>query len=475
MASGVVVSCLLLLAAARAERLAMLHCSRSSRSGKYLARQAGPCRATITHTHRPARAINGIRLERASQKQPSDIHKTPYDRVKRCRERKINITASERVNKDYPPSTYIYNHPSSSPFLDPPLEGRFAVVWRNRRKQLQDSGLATALVRKRSLASCGGYIGSDTDILGTGVLSNVEAGFVGEACATHYSWMCFCRLLEPATVPRRGEARRDEAWFQLLRSEAKRGGDSFDVDPVIRCARVWALISCPIGYDVLLEVAIGWTVGWEVYYEALIGELRSASAGPVKRALLPACGLELAEQVIATVQQAHPACRSAPVTCIKQSIVFCCIMRCSEAKQEMKVDQTLTSAPDCCSIKVSRRSADWCVDVPARAAPTSTQAGLLARTRCKQYALLNNGENTFTIRPSFGIHEMLHSEVVSCDSHFVQEILHYPAWRSITVQENEIVTRFQHRNSRTSPTYRWVVRELLKVNSGIKLRSVFSA
>ncbi|KAJ8869756.1 hypothetical protein PR048_028764 [Dryococelus australis] len=47
-------------------------------------------------------AIRGfrIRLERASQKQSSDTHKTPYDQVKRCRERKINIKASERVNVD---------------------------------------------------------------------------------------------------------------------------------------------------------------------------------------------------------------------------------------------------------------------------------------------------------------------------------------------------------------------------------------
>ncbi|KAJ8895192.1 hypothetical protein PR048_000517 [Dryococelus australis] len=43
---------------------------------------------------------NRIRLERASQKQSIDTHKTPYDRVKRCRERKINIKASERVNVD---------------------------------------------------------------------------------------------------------------------------------------------------------------------------------------------------------------------------------------------------------------------------------------------------------------------------------------------------------------------------------------
>ncbi|KAJ8866585.1 hypothetical protein PR048_032444 [Dryococelus australis] len=43
---------------------------------------------------------NSIRLERASQKQPSDTHVTPYNRVKRRRERKINIKASERVNVD---------------------------------------------------------------------------------------------------------------------------------------------------------------------------------------------------------------------------------------------------------------------------------------------------------------------------------------------------------------------------------------
>ncbi|KAJ8873604.1 hypothetical protein PR048_024422 [Dryococelus australis] len=40
------------------------------------------------------------RLERASQKQSSDTHETPRDRVKRYRERKINTKASERVNVD---------------------------------------------------------------------------------------------------------------------------------------------------------------------------------------------------------------------------------------------------------------------------------------------------------------------------------------------------------------------------------------
>ncbi|KAJ8869161.1 hypothetical protein PR048_030729 [Dryococelus australis] len=43
---------------------------------------------------------NRIRFERASQNKSNDNHKTPYDRVKRCLERKINIKASERVNVD---------------------------------------------------------------------------------------------------------------------------------------------------------------------------------------------------------------------------------------------------------------------------------------------------------------------------------------------------------------------------------------
>ncbi|KAJ8895472.1 hypothetical protein PR048_000805, partial [Dryococelus australis] len=42
---------------------------------------------------------NRIRLARASHKQYSDTYKTQYDRAKRCRERKINIKASERVNE----------------------------------------------------------------------------------------------------------------------------------------------------------------------------------------------------------------------------------------------------------------------------------------------------------------------------------------------------------------------------------------
>ncbi|KAJ8873523.1 hypothetical protein PR048_024341 [Dryococelus australis] len=37
-------------------------------------------------------------FDAASQKQSSDTHKTPYDRVKRCQERITNINASERVN-----------------------------------------------------------------------------------------------------------------------------------------------------------------------------------------------------------------------------------------------------------------------------------------------------------------------------------------------------------------------------------------
>jgi hypothetical protein len=40
---------------------------------------------------------NRIRLERASQEQSNDTHKTPYNTVRRCRERKT-MKASERIN-----------------------------------------------------------------------------------------------------------------------------------------------------------------------------------------------------------------------------------------------------------------------------------------------------------------------------------------------------------------------------------------
>ncbi|KAJ8891820.1 hypothetical protein PR048_004374 [Dryococelus australis] len=54
--------------------------------------------SAYTHQKANSKYINRTRLERASQMHSSDSHKTPYDRVKRCRERKINIKASERVN-----------------------------------------------------------------------------------------------------------------------------------------------------------------------------------------------------------------------------------------------------------------------------------------------------------------------------------------------------------------------------------------
>ncbi|KAJ8895174.1 hypothetical protein PR048_000499 [Dryococelus australis] len=41
-----------------------------------------------------------VKVHEASEKQSSDTRKTLYDRVKRCRERKIKVKASERVNVD---------------------------------------------------------------------------------------------------------------------------------------------------------------------------------------------------------------------------------------------------------------------------------------------------------------------------------------------------------------------------------------
>ncbi|KAJ8883536.1 hypothetical protein PR048_015380 [Dryococelus australis] len=79
-------------------------CSRfdqlESSSAACMSDEAGPF-AFRTYTRQKARSKyrNSIRLERASKNQSSNTHKTTYDRVKRCRERKINIKASERVNE----------------------------------------------------------------------------------------------------------------------------------------------------------------------------------------------------------------------------------------------------------------------------------------------------------------------------------------------------------------------------------------
>ncbi|KAJ8881979.1 hypothetical protein PR048_018467 [Dryococelus australis] len=56
--------------------------------------------SAYNHQKAKSKYRNRIRLERAPQKQSSDAHETPYDRVKRCRERKINTKASECVNVD---------------------------------------------------------------------------------------------------------------------------------------------------------------------------------------------------------------------------------------------------------------------------------------------------------------------------------------------------------------------------------------
>ncbi|KAJ8885687.1 hypothetical protein PR048_011885 [Dryococelus australis] len=56
--------------------------------------------STYTRQNAKSKYRNSLWLKSASQKQCSDTHKTPYDRVKRCCERKINIKAPEHVNVD---------------------------------------------------------------------------------------------------------------------------------------------------------------------------------------------------------------------------------------------------------------------------------------------------------------------------------------------------------------------------------------
>ncbi|KAJ8870451.1 hypothetical protein PR048_029473 [Dryococelus australis] len=80
----------------------------------------------------PGSPRNRVRLERASEKQSSDAHKTPYDRVKRCRERKI-IKASESVNipkkTRQPAASSITIRTCENPGAAPPWNiTRFALV-----------------------------------------------------------------------------------------------------------------------------------------------------------------------------------------------------------------------------------------------------------------------------------------------------------------------------------------------------------
>ncbi|KAJ8894463.1 hypothetical protein PR048_007117 [Dryococelus australis] len=69
-----------------------------------VARQSSPAprRAAVSRDLRPSPETH-LRIDElltASHNKSSDIHKSPYDLVKLCRERKINIKAPERVNVD---------------------------------------------------------------------------------------------------------------------------------------------------------------------------------------------------------------------------------------------------------------------------------------------------------------------------------------------------------------------------------------
>ncbi|KAJ8875345.1 hypothetical protein PR048_023240 [Dryococelus australis] len=64
---------------------------------------------------------NRIRLERASRRESSDTHKTLYDRVKRCQERKINVKASESVNPRCLPANKTRLYSLFSPLVGPHL------------------------------------------------------------------------------------------------------------------------------------------------------------------------------------------------------------------------------------------------------------------------------------------------------------------------------------------------------------------
>ncbi|KAJ8881877.1 hypothetical protein PR048_018363 [Dryococelus australis] len=93
---------------------------------------------------------NRIRLKRASQKHSSDTHKTPYNRVKRCRERKINIKAPESVNVDWTafnrfdsPLSIALGTARPAPLGRPMEDGACRLPWTTTslQQELQHSGV----------------------------------------------------------------------------------------------------------------------------------------------------------------------------------------------------------------------------------------------------------------------------------------------------------------------------------------------
>ncbi|KAJ8868577.1 hypothetical protein PR048_030115 [Dryococelus australis] len=86
---------------------------------------------------------NRIRLERASQKQSSDTHKTQYDRAKWCRERKINIKAPERVNDSQlpQPGTRIASNPGKQEFPLPGREAGHVALWHADVRAMQSCSM----------------------------------------------------------------------------------------------------------------------------------------------------------------------------------------------------------------------------------------------------------------------------------------------------------------------------------------------
>ncbi|KAJ8877386.1 hypothetical protein PR048_021840 [Dryococelus australis] len=97
-------------------------------------------------------SANRIRLERASQKQSSDVHKITYDRVKRCREGKINTKSSERVNVD----VFTLKQTAVSPTQPPPIS---FVTDLSRNYKWNEAKTAERVIKQY----CGRYNDDDTE------------------------------------------------------------------------------------------------------------------------------------------------------------------------------------------------------------------------------------------------------------------------------------------------------------------------
>ncbi|KAJ8889208.1 hypothetical protein PR048_008706 [Dryococelus australis] len=163
---------------------------------------------------------NRIRLERASQKQSRDTHNAPYDRVKRCRERKINTKASERVNVDGEYSSEQDQHTNATlhnrPLVDNLYDTRACefLADYSSTQHTERRNTAAGAIKRKSWARCGGeqtrsvYFVSETQASHNSTWRNHSLGERPEKTnrntfSSRIMIRCRRRVMDSASAPNR--------------------------------------------------------------------------------------------------------------------------------------------------------------------------------------------------------------------------------------------------------------------------------